>query len=932
MYRSGGESPPNSGGRLTAAILQPESYSRIRNMKPNLKHASLDKIDSLNEVSIGLAATVCMSVTILLVLMPLFHLTTMPWMRSWEGSGMTMLRLKYGLADQGLYTEHVYVNLIVDSLEPTALTMASKEALRTLTKRHVEETYGSIIMDSDFELAMSDVPMAAIEDSPKTSLRRRLFGEIESKPALRMSLRVCALRQGGMHRDAVALVNHLNERENRMEREMEMDLTGDSSVRTVSRGTLVVHASGPWTLHRTTDNVFQAADDNENGLLEFNEFYTLVKGFTDEDVALEEARHAFAGLDMNNDGVLERAEMDEAFGYSDLFHHSDSSFGSASLPTTTITTTTTQPPVPVAGTTVTQGLTTTTAMVTAKPVVILPQTTSKPQQVGPVYASVELVLDAIPWKTLDDKDRKGFAEAFRNDLAYASGTLSSEVYDVDHDDRHGCVNLGERLEGSLFIVGCLKVPDGASEADIQSVVTSGTEINKIVRDFRAVDSNLVVGMHDVKVSVYSLKSCSMILDTATKNVDEFCEVPTTTTTTTYPMGIVSMGWFLEKMGTTEEDEPRDIFAFLDENMNEFADWEEFLDVTMDGKQMRQALNKVEATSMFRFLDHNKDGRVEALEFLEAYNRAKASGWGDKELHAGPVSIDDYREALGHTPEFTKVGNGLCRTPGKAMPANFRDPDGHTQEQCQAICISHPNCGAFAFKADGVCRIYPTGHRYWDTTAMTDVQCFAKHMSSEAKFDLIRVHVVMSGDFNEDIATSTAGEKELASVVAYEVGIPHEDVRSNTGTRGECAFDERGSAKVGFRSLQAVCFLNIDVGETLPDVAAVLAAPSTKKKIALNLHNAVPNMPLLTEDDFQIQAEGSSAMFRTADLNEDGRVSRGELQAASQDWAKPLSEEAVPFAVKGLDFDQDGVLSPNEFEAVSAKDFYKVTLRAAPAGA
>jgi len=916
--------------------------------RPNFKNVNIDKLDSCNEVAIGLFSTIGVTLAIWALAIPLFDIAGMSWMRGWEGSGMNMPRLKYAFAQAGVYEERMQLSMVVDNLNVSDFLLdcgdvqapVRKSQLEATMKRSLEENFGSVITDADFEATLSDAHTRA-----STCGGRRLAVGIPQVAGMHVLLSVTVVRKDSIDRDTHELQQKLNTNLDRLKSNLEMDLTSNDEIRSADNGAaLVVRLEGTWGLERSSDTAFGHLDINKDGFVTWDEFSNRTQAL-DEHINPEEARHAFAGLDENQDGTLEKLELREAFGQPDLFHWNSSSFTTAApVTTTTVTSTntstatsTTHSTAPVQETPVKPWVPTTTT--TAAPTTTRPPsgptaaaTTTTPP---PAFASVELRVKAIMWAALVLKDREGFSTAYRSDLAYASGILSTQVYDEDGDGRGGCVTLGETENGELYLAGCLRIPEGATEADIEAVVTSGTEMNKIVRDFLAVDANVVIGMRDVKVSVTSLSECK-VSEAKDKNSEDFCgssAVPTATATATTtirphavttphaaPSATMTMSTFLEHFGATEQDAARDIFAILDANGNELGDYSEFLKVTMDSKQMNEALTEAEAIDMFEFLDENSDGRVESLEFFEAYTRARETAHVSEAQH-GPISLSQYRQSLGHEVVYTKVGVGLCRTADASFPVSTEHPEGRTKLECQSLCDDSEVCGAFAFKVGGICRIYPSTKMYTDTTPMTDVECFTRGIKAEARYDLVRVSFDIRGPFTLEAAESVEAEKKLAETLAFEVGEETRAVKSDSGVPGMCSFRRQGGQEKGsFERVQAICFLDVTVGERLEDISAVLTTASTKAQLAVHL-GEVAGMPKLEGDDFEVHVGGTSLKFRNADVDNDGFVAEPELVVASKDWMPPLTQEAAEFAMKGLDLNKDKALSPNEFEAENMDDFF-----------
>merc|ERR1719346_955263 len=112
-----------------------------------------------------------------------------------------------------------------------------------------------------------------------------------------------------------------------------------------------------------------------------------------------------------------------------------------------------------------------------------------------------------------------------------------------------------------------------------------------------------------------------------------------------------MAEFLRSMGAAQTDSPRDAFAALDTNSNDFADRLEFETVT---KNFHPPLSIPQSKNMFDFLDSNHDGRVESMEFYEAFRHASTTrppGARAEDL----VPLSQYRESLGHRARYRKVG-------------------------------------------------------------------------------------------------------------------------------------------------------------------------------------------------------------------------------------------------------------------------------------
>jgi Ca2+-binding EF-hand superfamily protein len=391
--------------------------------------------------------------------------------------------------------------------------------------------------------------------------------------------------------------------------------------------------------------------------------------------------------------------------------------------------------------------------------------------------------------------------------------------------------------------------------------------------------------------------------------------------------LMTMKEFVERMGASANDAPRDAFTSLDANSNEFIDWSEFRHATED---FQPPLSLKEAENMFDWLDRNHDGRIESLEFLEAYKLSSTSPVPNT-AGPGPITLAQYRRSLGHHVQYSKVGVGLCRTDAEAWPQSSEHPTAATKSDCQAICDGSLACGAYAFKIGGTCRIYPAGKEYGDTTPMTDVECFSKAVSNKPLFDLVRVSLHLFGNAGEISKGELAvAEMKLAESVAFEVGEPVSALRSSTGEPGKCtiiqaahsgAGDASGPEEEDTKELESVCFIDVPKGVRIEDLTAVITTKTTRNKIAQDM-SALNGMPHFTADSIHAYVEGTSAKFRTTDTDHSGAVSVEELIKAAGTFEPAINEEAAEFAFSGLDWNRNNQLSPDEFEAHGITDFFK----------
>lgn len=574
-------------------------------------------------------------------------------------------------------------------------------------------------------------------------------------------------------------------------------------------------------------------------------------------------------------------------------------------------------------------------------------------------------MPGFDWPKLTSAQKEDVARAYRKDLAYAAGITGSQV--MDESGRPGCVSLAavasfvaakgrlltESTGTDLLAQACLPIPEGATVADIEAVVTSGTQKRKIVDDFMAADGELKLRPDDVKISVTPQDSCVAVAS-AQKPMEAFCAKgsveetttlqptssatqaattqPSTTKTgeaTTRPH-LLSMPEFLHRMGAAERDSPRDAFAALDANGDDFSDLAEFEGAA---KGFHPPLDEPQSKNMFDWLDTNHDGRLESMEFFEALNMASTS---QQPFGSGPapITLTQYRRSLGHQMRYTKIGVGLCRTAAEAWPGSEEHPEAITKEACLGECSDTATCGAFAFKLGGTCRLYPEGQEYPDTTPMTDVECFIKGFTDEAEFDLARIQLLFFvaqdvGELTE--ADAAAAGAKLAEGVAFEVGAPLDNVRSIGGMPSTCSFrtgnphplDRTPGAS---KSYEAICIIDVPAGRRIEDLAAVIAATPTKDKFANDL-SSLPEMPKFTAASIEASVHGTSAQFRTVDADQDGSLSLAEFVQATKGFNPPLSQIAAQYAFKGLDMDQDSKLSADEFEANGMHEFFKPSSQA-----
>mmetsp|Transcript_51324 Transcript_51324/g.132475 ORF Transcript_51324/g.132475 Transcript_51324/m.132475 type:complete len:445 (-) Transcript_51324:234-1568(-) len=311
--------------------------------RPNFKNVNIDKLDSCNEVAIGLFSTIGVTLAIWALAIPLFDIAGMSWMRGWEGSGMNMPRLKYAFAQAGVYEERMQLSMVVDNLNVSDFLLdcgdvqapVRKSQLEATMKRSLEENFGSVITDADFEATLSDAHTRA-----STCGGRRLAVGIPQVAGMHVLLSVTVVRKDSIDRDTHELQQKLNTNLDRLKSNLEMDLTSNDEIRSADNGAaLVVRLEGTWGLERSSDTAFGHLDINKDGFVTWDEFSNRTQAL-DEHINPEEARHAFAGLDENQDGTLEKLELREAFGQPDLFHWNSSSFTTAAPVTTTTVTST----------------------------------------------------------------------------------------------------------------------------------------------------------------------------------------------------------------------------------------------------------------------------------------------------------------------------------------------------------------------------------------------------------------------------------------------------------------------------------------------------------------------------------------------------------------------------------------------------------------
>lgn len=898
-----------------AGCYTPEGYSRLRKFaSPNFRNATIDKLDGCNEVTIGVFATVGITIAIWMFAMPVFDMAGMPWMRGWEGSGMTMARWKRSMAEADLYSEFASVFMEVENLEQRSFAEDDmmRITLESVVKTRLEKEFGSVITTKAFDLDLSNRNNYFTSDQARRQLgaeRRRLL----PKSVLGMHIDVQTVRSQTPDFDTFELIGRLNENRELMAKNMEMDLTASQDIRNLASGALIVHIMGNWSLVVESGPGFASMDHDEDDLVHFSEFKNLTKSLRPY-VNPEEARHAFAGLDENRDNVLQKLEFKAAMKDKRFFIWNSSGFTTTpEFKITTMKETTPAPRAPIIAARTTTTVTTTSV-------------TEKPN-----FASIDLEVHVLRWRTLSQKERITFALAYRKDLAYASGVLSTDIMDVE--GRRGCVTMGQGKDSHLWLSGCLQIPTGATVEDLKAVITSGTEVTKLVEDFTKIEHEREVEGGDIEVTVDTCPSCEnrVYKDFIDKESESFCEWPKSTTTfmpqttittlvhstTTRPKSPpkqMTMQEFIKRIGVSASEPASHVFSMLDNNGNEFTDPLEFEKVATDSQRLKRPLTNRESQEMFNWMDINRDGRIEALEFLDAYRQATPAPLPAVVEH-GPITLSQWRDSIDHKVQYTKVGVGLCRTEKEAWPRSAEHPEGVTKDQCQALCAEDSECGAFAFKLGGVCRIYPSSQEYPDTTPMTDVECFAREASSEALFDLVLIKLLFTGHWSDSAAHNVDAQRTLARTISTELGIPSSSIKNSEGITGSCSL-----ARAQGTAVEAICFLEQARGQRLEDVKAVIKADATSNKLASDL-SAVNGLPHVKAENVHTTVEATSALFRIADTDGSGMVSRDELLQVGGKLEPVLNEDALEFAFRGLDYNSDGRVNPSEFEAEGMTDFF-----------
>lgn len=670
-----------------------------------------------------------------------------------------------------------------------------------------------------------------------------------------------------------------------------------------------IEVEGGVASRRVNESAYGSAfDRGGDGTITWGEFQSVTR-----DIHIGGgARAAFARLDADSDGILRPSEVQEILAPERAVpSHRPRPAARRTAPATAPATTTTEVPA---------------AAPTEAPNVVL----------------LRMDLWSTAWDSLEAWPKEQLADAFREKLAFLMGSIPAEEV-MDPLGKPGCVAVWKassprgamqrrlRQGGHLALLGCVAMP---VEANLEAV----EKLSPILARNAIADFGRKAGVHvaprDVFVSVEGRASCSTPA-TSDREQQSFCKdapTPRATTTSTRtetlpplpprqrgqvttlrPEGeLPSMANFLKQLGVTARCDSAEAFAAIDPNGDRASYLSELADAAAG---FEPPYRETQIANLFDWLDGNKDGRIEASEFMGPCERARAQEAARaKEGLVGAIPLSLYRKSLGHPTDYRKVGVGLCRTAAEAWPHSTEHPEARTKAFCRDLCEGSGACGAYAFRSGGTCRLYPGSKEYTGTTASLDVECFAKVYSTRALFDMATVKWAFHG---VDLKGVTEEEQDrisqrLASAVSSEVSIDQGMVRDQAGTSGKCSL--MPGAQHGSTSSQASCFIDsANLGGRIHELRAAFQFAATRQRLA-DLVASAPCMTSLSADTLQVDVAGSSTLFRAADVNRDGLVVLDEFLRSATARRVPLTEESARFAFQGLDQAGDGALSPDEFEA------------------
>lgn len=149
--------------------------------------------------------------------------------------------------------------------------------------------------------------------------------------------------------------------------------------------------------------------------------------------------------------------------------------------------------------------------------------------------------------------------------------------------------------------------------------------------------------------------------------------------------------------------------------------------------------------------------------------------------------------------------------------------------------------------------------------------------------------------------------DLAQLSGRRVG----EISDQNGNRGQVSVS-RVTSEHGKIALVVDCEMRVPDGESYEDAATVLQTSASASYIASRLKTSLPGQTISRKDVVVSVEVSPPAIFKKADANEDGMLSKSEFERASEHFTPLFTPTEAAFAFKGLDVNDDGLLSPAQF--------------------
>lgn len=485
-----------------------------------------------------------------------------------------------------------------------------------------------------------------------------------------------------------------------------------------------------------------------------------------------------------------------------------------------------------------------------------------PSSITGPFVEVSLKVPGLGGEKLSTVARRDMANVFREDLAYAAGILSTEVMDVR--GRTGCVFSDAAIEGSFDYhnKGCLALPAGATQADIEAVLVSHSMRGKIADDLTGVHNieDRPVAADEINLEVAQTSTCreatvpagTIYCEDGSYSVGdggapapapapppEVTVTTTTVTTTTVLANPVDFKDFIMRMGAQVSGSARDSFGAVDTSGDNIATKEEFTEAGRS--KCTPPLSDAQSEDLFGKVDANSNGQVEETEFNSAYTAAGITP------PPQPITMQAYKDAM------------------------------KSAVHCLNISLQVVNNDQIQIAED---------------TEYTLINDLTNDFAIEAGVETSRIHSL---------------DLRPAQVTIYFKGEKITD-----GVITPASIDNSVP-------LEVYTMIEVPQERTDQELVGVLNSEDVKGRFATHLSN-LPNFGQVQAGDITMHFSTIAAPYELLDADKSGGLNLGEFKQATLKMKPALTDEQATFVFNKLNQDANPDLTKDEFGAATLTEF------------